>query len=93
MDLSISETEQSQNSIPSGLYLWPVLFHRHLGNAHDWQLHSLQFAVTTHVPMVSFGLTRDLLLSGAPAQSRGSDKSGSNRFLCTIFTLLSPPKV
>ena len=42
VDLSISKTEWSQNSIPSGLYLWPVLLHRHLGNAHDWQLHLLQ---------------------------------------------------
>ena len=42
VDLSISETEQSQNSISSRLYLWPVLLHRYQGNAHDCQLHSLQ---------------------------------------------------
>ena len=42
VDLSISKTEWSQNSIPSGLYLWLVLLHRHLGNAHDWKLHLLQ---------------------------------------------------
>ena len=42
VDLSISETEWSQNSIPSRLYLWPVLLHGHPGNAHDWQLHLLQ---------------------------------------------------
>ena len=41
--------------------------------------------------MVSFGLARDLLLYGSPALSRGLDKSGSNRFLCTIFILSSPP--
>ena len=41
-DFSISKTEWSQNSVPSGLYLWSVLLHRHLGNAHDWQLHLLQ---------------------------------------------------
>ena len=49
--------------------------------------------IATCVPMVSFGLTRDLLLSGLPAWLRGSDKSGSNRFLCTIFTLSSPPMI
>ena len=42
VDFSISKTEWSPNSIPSGLYLLPVLLHRHPGNAHDWQLHSLQ---------------------------------------------------
>ena len=42
MDLSISETELKQTSVPSGSGLLPVLLHRHSGNAHDWQLHSLQ---------------------------------------------------
>ena len=42
VDPNISETEWSQNLIPSRLYLWPVLLYRHPGNAHDWQLHSMQ---------------------------------------------------
>ena len=42
VDLNIPKTELSQNSIPSGLGLWPILLHRHPGNAHECQLYSLQ---------------------------------------------------
>ena len=55
------------------------------------QLDIVLAAIATCVPMVSFGLTRDLLLSSLPVQSKGSENSGSNRFLYTIFTLLLTP--
>ena len=90
VDLSISETELSQSSIPSGLVLLPVLLHRHLDNAHDWQLHSLQ------LPSVHYGFfwidQRPTIIQFTSTIQEDMDKSGSNRLLCTIFTLSSPPR-
>ena len=41
-DLSISETDLQQTSVPFGSGLLPGLLHRHPDNAHDQQLHLLQ---------------------------------------------------
>ena len=89
VDLSISKIEWSQNPILSGLYLWSVLLHRHQSNTHDWQLHPLQLP-PMH-PWFLFRSTRDLLLSSAPPRSRGSDKSGSNRFSVYYFHSVITP--